>query len=150
MTQVEQLYSALYEAYLLLDDNERHFFIKFGMSGARYHALRHIQQSPGLSLRELSDYLLCTKGNTTRIVRSLETQGYLTRQVDQSDSRALCLHVTEKGQALLQQITSAYIEFKIACFGKLTTSEQDALLQNLASLSEHLRTILEMSLRQRR
>jgi DNA-binding MarR family transcriptional regulator len=142
MIPVEQLYSAFYEAYLLLDDNERHFFNRYEMSSARYHALLHIQQSPGLSLRELSDYLLCTKGNTTRIVKSLELQGYLTRQVDQTDSRALCLHVTAKGQALLQQVTSAYHEFKSSCFGKLMPAEQDVLMQNLSSLSSHLRANL--------
>jgi DNA-binding MarR family transcriptional regulator len=142
MIQVEQLYSAFYEAYLLLDDNERHFFNRYEMSSARYHALLFIQQSPGLSLRELSDHLLCTKGNTTRIVKGLELQGYLTRQVDQSDSRALCLHVTAKGQAILQQMTKAYGEFKLSCFGKLTPGEQDVLQQHLLVLSSHLRANL--------
>jgi hypothetical protein len=42
----------------------------------------------------------------------------------------------------LQQITTAYGEFKRSCFGKLTTSEQEALQQNLSLFSNHLRARL--------
>lgn len=142
MAPVEQLYSSFLEIYILLDDNERHFFGRYSLSSARYHALLHISDAPGLSLRELSDFLLCTKGNTTRIVKSLESHGYLTRHVDQEDSRALCLYLTEKGQALLEQVRLAYREFKAACFGNLTPAEQEVLSRIFAQQKRHLRARL--------
>jgi DNA-binding MarR family transcriptional regulator len=142
MAEPEQLYDAFYEAYLLLDDNQRRFFRPYELSSARYHALLRIQQVPGVSLSELSKYLLCTKGNTTRIVRALEEKGYLTRQVDQTDSRALCLHVTETGEALLQQVTAAYHEFKSSGFGRLPLTDREALRQGLSALSGNLRNML--------
>ncbi|MFZ6030405.1 MAG: MarR family winged helix-turn-helix transcriptional regulator [Chloroflexota bacterium] len=142
MTPIEQLYASFLEVYILLDDNERHFFGRYGLSSARYHALLHISEAPGLSLRELSDFLLCTKGNTTRIVKSMEAHGLLTRQVDQDDSRALCLYLTEKGHALLEEVRLAYREFKAACFGNLTPSEQEVLSRIFAQQKRHLRARL--------
>ena len=143
MSQVEELYTLFLETYLLLDDNERHFFDQYDLSSARYHALWHIQKSPGLSLRELSSLLLCTKGNTTRIVKSLEAEGYLTRQVDQDDNRVLCLNLTAKGQTLLGEVAQAYQEFRQACFGKLSFDEQGSFRFNLLRLNEYLRARLQ-------
>ena len=143
MSDTEGLYTLFLETFLILDDNERHFFSKYDLSSARYHALWHVQRKPGLSLRELSDLLICTKGNTTRIVKILEARSYLTRQVDAQDNRVLCLYLTEKGQQLLEVVSEAYRAFKHACYGHLSPGEQITLQQDLHSLKDHLRDQLQ-------
>lgn len=138
MAQIERTHALFIEAYLLWDDVERRFFSQYELSSTRYHALLHVVQEPGLSLRQLSDFLLCTKGNTTRIVRGLESQGYLERKTDLRDGRALHLYTTPEGAQLLETIQVSYQDFKDQCYAGLNPVQQEAFSSLLSQWNTHL------------
>ncbi len=132
------LYSYLAETNLLLQDGDRRFFQRFALSQARYYVLLHVQQDPGISLTELSRRLLCTKGNTTRILASLEADGLLYRSVDQQDQRAYRLEISAQGQALFDQVKSAYDRFNQERFAILADHQKLLLLEQIQLLNADL------------
>jgi DNA-binding MarR family transcriptional regulator len=136
MNKAESAYRSLVRSQMLLGDSDDRFFEQFRVRKTRYYALFHIHQITGISLSELSKHLLCTKGNTTRIVRSLEQDGYLTRRPDPDDSRGQCLALTDKGKKMLTSATEAYLAHKIALFACLTGEQIDTLIQTLETLSQ--------------
>ncbi len=142
MSQADDLYTALMKAQILLEDGTNLLLQKYNLSVTRYYALVHLNEHPGLSQNELSERLLCTKGNTTRIVKGLENDGYITREVDQEDNRALKLHLTAAGQELVARASLAYHEFNELRFSHLTSTERDALQQNLGRLNNILEPML--------
>ncbi len=142
MTQASDLYSILIKTHMLLDDSDTYLLQQYNLGNTRYYALLHLRETPGLTQNELSDRLLCTKGNTTRIVKTLERDGYLTRQVDAADNRALRLYLTAAGAALLQQAHVAYEELNELRFACLDAMECANLQHNLEALNAHLETLL--------
>lgn len=132
------LYSYLAETNLLLQDGDRRFFQRFALSQARYYVLLHVQQDPGISLTELSRRLLCTKGNTTRILASLAADGLLYRSVDQQDQRAYRLEISAQGQALFDQVKSAYDRFNQERFAILADHQKLLLLEQIQLLNADL------------
>ncbi|HDQ34704.1 MAG TPA: MarR family transcriptional regulator [Chloroflexi bacterium] len=139
MIEAQTLYSLVLESYLLLDSSDRDFFQQYGLSSTRYYILVHVAQNAGLSLSELSELLFCTKGNTTRIIKSMEADGYITREVDAHDNRLLCHYLTPAGTALLAEVSTAYNIFNQARFAGLSLSQRGTLQQNLQALNSHLR-----------
>ncbi|MHB8134858.1 MAG: MarR family winged helix-turn-helix transcriptional regulator [Anaerolineaceae bacterium] len=138
-----QLYDLFIKTYLLLSDGDRRFFLRYQLSQARYYAMIHIQNEPGISLTELSKRLLCTKGNTTRILNSLEQDGLLIRQLDAYDKRVYLLKLSENGHIKLNQVKSEYQKLNEDRFNSFSPEE----LKRMAKLIEILDKDLEGQLK---
>lgn len=138
MKEADELYVQLIKCNLLLADGDRQFFSQYNLTPARFYAMKHIQADSGLSLSELSNRLLCTKGNATRILRAMEKDGLLTRNADLADQRAYRLELTERGERLFQEVFSTYQQFNNMRFGindlhslKTLSGELEKINQNL-------------------
>ena len=83
----------------------------------------------------MSELLLCTKGNTTRIIKGLEQDGYLSREVDKEDNRAQRLALTENGQKLLDTASAAYLSYRQTLFACLSNEQKKSLIENLKVLN---------------
>ena len=142
MEIASNLYDVLMENYLLLIESDRQFFARFKLSQVRYFALLHIAQHPTISLTELSKRLICTKGNTTRIIQSMVNDGFLTRTKDQTDQRALQLELTTSGWDLFHQVQQ---EFEILNQQRFKGMTVDA--PELIQILSVLKTDLERSLK---
>ena len=142
MSRAEKIYSALVRSHMLLSESDDRFFEQYHLGKTRYYALLHIDQQPGISLSELSKRLLCTKGNTTRIVRGLEQDGYVARQPDPQDNRAQRLLLTAQGQKLFENARLAYQNHKQALFACLETDAANSLIENLETLNRNCIAIL--------
>jgi DNA-binding MarR family transcriptional regulator len=130
MKTSSQIYDILMENYLLLAESDRQFFARFHLSQVRYFALLHISQYPEISLTELSKKLLCTKGNTTRIIQGMVTDGFLTVTKDQDDKRAMKLKLTEKGMDVYQQVRREFDEFNQHRFAGVRANSEQLLALN--------------------
>jgi len=144
MSQGDDLYYLFAKAQLLLDDGDNRFFQQYALGRTRYYVLLHVSQTPQLSQNELSQRLLCTKGNTARIVKRMEQEGLLCRDVDAQDARTRNLRVTARGAALLAEVRAAYSALNEQRFGCLNGLEKGSLAQNLATLSTHLEELLSV------
>jgi DNA-binding MarR family transcriptional regulator len=142
MKTSSQIYDVLMENYLLLVESDRQFFARFHLSQVRYFAILHISQNPEISLTELSKKLLCTKGNTTRIIQGMVTDDLLTVTKDQDDQRAMKLNLTEKGKHLLQLVKREFDEFNQTRFTGVGANPEQ-----LIELNTNLKARLENNLK---
>ena len=143
MDEAYYLYSLLKESFLLLDFGDRRLFERFGLTVPRYYALYHIAMSPGTSPSNLSNLMFCDKSNISRLLQSLEAEGYVERQAHEVDRRVQRLYLTESGAALQIRVAlehDAYIEHRLH---GLVRGERDQLVASLecvnCSLTEDLR-----------
>lgn len=142
MSEVEQLYTLLKEAFFLLEDGDRRLFGRYDLSSPRFYALSHIAATPGVSLSQLSDYMFCDKSNVTRIIRGLEQEGYLQRQPHETDGRSLRLYLTEKGTAVYQAVATAHHDSIQRRLHLLNQPERQQLETQLTTLNSALRALL--------
>lgn len=139
--QPDPLYSALVKTIFLVDDVNQRFFAHYDLSTTRFFALVHIADDPGLSMSTLSERLLCTKGNTTRVIRSLEEAGLIDRHEHDQDSRAFRLFITPQGEALLDELVPAYEDFSRQRFADFSETQKRAFLAYLELLNTHLESL---------
>jgi len=142
MTIYEEINTTLVTTQLLINDSDEHFFEKFNLGTTRYYTLVHLEQSPGLTLSELSQRLLCTKGNLTRILRSMEQAGLLERHIDAQDGRVVHLSLTAQGMDLLTSAQKAYQGFLQQRYSGLELYEIDSLQRICSRLNRQLESNL--------
>lgn len=138
----EDVNTTLLTSQLLMNDSDERFFEQFKLGTTRYYTLVHLEQTPGQTLSELSQRLFCTKGNMTRILKSMEEAGLLERQTDSKDARAIRHFLTPSGTALLASVRAAYHEFLDQRYAGLELYEIDSLQRILTRFNRRLRASL--------
>ncbi len=142
MNELEEVNAILTATQLLMNDSDERFFDRFGLGITRYYTLVHLDQSPNLTLSELSQRLLCTKGNMTRILKSMEAEGLLQRRADSMDGRAVRHMLTESGKALLNNVRGEYHAHLEQRFSGLELYEIDSLERILTRFNRRLEAML--------
>ena len=142
MSDSEQLYNLIKEAFLLLDDGDQKLVGQFNLSVRRYYTLFWIGQEPGISFSELSQDMLVDKSSVTRIIKALEKDGYVVREAHETDGRSNRLFLTDAGKALQEQATSAHQESVEHRFDVVSQADQTDLITLLQVLNRQLRVAL--------
>ena len=108
-TEKMEFYKSLKAIFLHIDNAEKAFLNQFKLSVPRFYTLYHIYNHPGINYIDLTDLLLCTKSNTTRIVRSLQKEGLIDRKNHPDDGRSFQLFLTDAGKDLYERIYPQYL-----------------------------------------
>jgi len=143
MDGTEQLYGLLKETFLLLDFGDRRLLARFDLTVARYYALYHLAEAPGISLSQLSSRMFCDKSNMTRITKGLEADGYVQRCAHEHDGRVQRLYVTDAGLARVAEVTAAHRVFNEARLSCFNAQQQQTLLLHVAQLRNQLQAGLQ-------
>lgn len=83
---------------------------------------------------ELGDDLAVTRANISGLLRGLEQNGMIRRQMDTSDRRRVWVHLTPKGVETLQKAWPIYEEAIAGQLQVLTAEEKHLLLSVLRKL----------------
>ena len=142
MNTKEQLYNLIKETFILLDDGDRRLFNAYNLTPPRFYVLFHLSEEPGISSSDLSQKLLCDKSNVTRIVKGLESAGYLERQPHETDGRTLRLYLTPHGENVYTKVRSAHQTYNAARLDKIDENTQGTLIENLIKLHHALQDTL--------
>jgi len=86
--------------------------------------------------------MFCDKSNATRIVKGLESEGYVQRVPHESDGRTYRLYLTEDGEEIREKVVTIHREFNKKRLSSLNTNEQDNLVDMLTTLNEQLQDSL--------
>ena len=135
------LYNTLKEIYFSLDNGDRRLLEGYKLSVPRFYLLKHIADHPGISLTRLSGLMLTDKSNITRLIKSVEAEGLVSRQQHASDGRALSLRLTEAGHRLLADAFEAHTNFTQARFAPLQ-EHANGLLAELQEVKQVLESQL--------
>ena len=80
---------------------------EFGTTLPRFDVLSALERHPeGLTMGQISDYIMVSNGNVTAVVNRLLDDGWLLRTTDKSDRRVATVRLTRKGrQTFLRMAT---------------------------------------------
>ena len=128
-----ELYESLKSIFLHIDNHEKAFLSRYGLNVPRFYVLMHVENNPGINYILLSDLLLCTKSNTTRIVRGMQKDGLITREVDPDDRRSYRLTLSKAGRDLFDRV---YPDYKMQVDGLMSRLDKAKLEDYLKASSE--------------
>lgn len=132
----------IHDVYVWMVANDELVLKPFDLTALQYRALELIDELDRPNLMTLSDAMITSKSTVTRIIDYLEHSGWARRESDRSDRRNFRLHLTEEGQAHLQQARSAFQSSLHERFATLTAQAQQGLIHALSALREHFLTVL--------
>jgi len=84
---------------------------------------------------ELGNDLAVTRANISGLLRRLEKNGMIYREIDTSDRRRILVHLTPKGVETLQKAWPIYEKTIAERFQSLSAEEKNVLLSILRKLS---------------
>jgi len=111
-----------------------------GVTRAQWRALAWLGREPGLRQVELADHLDVEPITLCRIVDRLEESGLVERRRDPDDRRAWRLHLTAKGEPLLEQLRALAAVMAQEAFDGVSPQTIDLLRSALARVRDNLST----------
>ena len=119
-----------------LENRVRQFLqSKFQTSIARFDLMAQLERTPeGLSMNELSQRLMVTRGNITGITDGLESENLVAREVDSTDRRVFRVKLTVEGQRQFARMAREHERYIIDLFGGMSTKNKRQLMELLGEL----------------
>lgn len=116
--------------YNVLSNKMESYFAPFGFSIGKFNtlvAIRHHGGESGIKQVEVSDHLIVTPSNMTKMIDKLSKEGFVTRSALEGDRRVKILKITSKGEKVLDKIWPGYLEVLQAVTSELSQSKQKEL-----------------------
>jgi DNA-binding MarR family transcriptional regulator len=102
-----------------------------GLRPVEFSMLSLIYHNPGVTSRRLSEALAIQPPNLVGKVANLLEKGWVTRQIDSQDKRALVLTITAEGKAVIEKAELLATELETAASPQLTREERESLIDLL-------------------
>jgi MarR family transcriptional regulator, 2-MHQ and catechol-resistance regulon repressor len=129
MSDAMSIYHRIQQIYVLLDDGDRRALRASGLTPTQYNLLSRLRArvDEGVTMSELAQLLLCTKGNATRLVQRLAQQGLVEVGGDAGDQRLVRVSLTSQGADRLAQARQAHNQAVERRFGSLPPQARQQL-----------------------
>ncbi len=112
------------------------------MTLPRFELLSALDRVPeGLTMGELSRWLMVTKGNVTGIAERLSEDGLIRRQPTPTDRRSFVVTLTDKGKQAFAAMEMAYEKLLDTLFEEVTLDDSDVFAGILAKVKERVGTV---------
>lgn len=92
---------------------------RFGISIPEWRVVAHLSQAGTVSVREIHARVAMDKSKVSRAAARLEAAGYITKTADPKDGRLVALSLTEKGWAMVEEITPLARRFEAEFLARL-------------------------------
>lgn len=110
------------------------FLQPFCITVAQFDVLIQVMAHQPLSQQELAEYLSISGGGVSHMVKRLEKLGLIVRK---QDWKVKYISLTEKGQALLEEIIPLLSDFQTSMFDILDEQELQQLYKTMRKLHQH-------------
>ncbi|MDY6847237.1 MAG: MarR family transcriptional regulator [Chloroflexota bacterium] len=127
---------------LHLDNGEKPLYSKFGLTASRFYVLKHVFNHPGINYIDLSELMLCTKGNTTRIIQGMLSDDLIYQSENPRDRRSFQLYLSKSGNQLFEEVRLEYQNYIKEVLSKLDEDQLDAFKILNRSIEKDLSNVI--------
>lgn len=142
--QALRLWLRLLTCSTLLEERMRHLLkTKFGTTLPRFDLMAALYRAEdsGLTMGELSRWLMVSNGNVTGVAERLEKEGLIAREAAPHDRRTQIVTLTTAGRAAFETWAGEHERWISRLLGNLSPQEMDQMMMLLAkakaSIVEH-------------
>ena len=106
----------------------------YGLKPVDFSVLSLLAHNPGATSRQLCAKLDILPPNFVNIVAAMDRRGLIERKPHPFDGRAVGLHLTPAGEALVKEAERAVIELEAEASSKLSARERETLIRLLQKI----------------
>lgn len=135
----EQIIYTMALLYNVINAELSRFLKEYDLSIGKWNilmAVKHHGGTNGIRQVEISQHLIVTPSNMTKMLDKLETEGMVRREALKGDRRVNIVRITRKGSQLLDRIWPHYVDRLGAATGELKRDQQRQLAGLLMSWFE--------------
>jgi MarR family 2-MHQ and catechol resistance regulon transcriptional repressor len=110
----------------------------FGLTPAQFDIIATLGNAASMTLGELGQKTLITKGTLTGVIDRLTAKGLVKRSVKIEDRRSTIVGLTERGAREFERIFPPHVKFCKRPFYEYSDADFAALERELAKLKSHL------------
>jgi len=107
------------------------------LGGGSLHFLLILSRKNGLTQQDLTHMLHMDKANTARTVKKLIKNGYVQKQKDPEDHRAVRIFLTDKGEKLLPRIQKVLTHWSEILFRGLNPDEKQEASRLIKKMADN-------------
>ena len=114
--------------------------VQFGVTLPQFDVMAALERKPnGMTMTELSRFLMVSNGNVTGIIDRLVKDKLVTREPTAEDRRALIVRLTPRGLKDFTAMAKAHQGWVDTLLSDFDASETDVLIRHLDGLSGRIR-----------
>ena len=117
----------LVKAYQAFSTYSEVFVRQYDLTPAQFDVIATLGNTTGLSMGDIGEKTLITKGTLTGVVDRLEKKGLIERKVPPENRRSIVVKLTPDGEKMFEQIFPAHIADMKQHFEVLNPSELELL-----------------------
>lgn len=124
---------------------ETRFQKNFKQSMSRFDVLSQLDRGDPewLPMGQLARQLIASKGNITRLVDRMISEGLIDRRPNPEDRRIIQVGLTDKGRALFQEMAIAHAEWAKSLLGNLDLEHSKKMLEMLTHVNKAFKASVE-------
>ncbi len=129
-------------AFLTLKRYRQKEVLPYGITLKQFYVLQQLKKEGVLNPSEIAEMLFCDRPTATVVIKNMEKQGWVKRELDPDDSRRIRVTLKPAGQAKMKEIVRKLADSKKESFEPLscfTNREKDQFTKLLAKLNLHLK-----------
>lgn len=111
---------------------------QFDLTPAQFDVIATLGNTTGMSMGELGEKTLITKGTLTGVIDRLEQKQLVCREVPPDNRRSVIVRLTPQGKERFEQVFPVHITYLKTYFEKLEPSELELLRVLLGRLRQVL------------
>ncbi len=133
---------AIGKAFLTLKHFRQKEILPYGITLKQFYVLRQLKKEGVLNPSEIAEMLYSDRPTATVVIKNMEKQGWVKRELDPDDSRRIRVTLKPAGQTKMREIARKLIDSKKESFDPLscfTSREKEQFTKLLAKLNLHLK-----------
>ncbi len=100
---------------------------QFDLTPAQFDVIATLGNTTGMSMGDIGEKTLITKGTLTGVVDRLVKKSLVAREIPEDNRRSVIVHLTAQGQEVFECAFPAHITYLKEVFEKLDASELELL-----------------------
>ncbi len=121
-------------AWLIVSNLFAERMAPYGLKQIDFSVLSLLAHNPGATSRQLCSTLDILPPNLVSLVATLDSRGLIERRPHPHDGRAVGLHLTSDGEALIREAEQAVVQLEADASAKLTVRERETLIKLLQKI----------------
>jgi DNA-binding MarR family transcriptional regulator len=121
-------------AWLIVSNLFAERMAPYGLKQIDFSVLSLLAHNPGATSRQLCSTLDILPPNLVSLVATLDSRGLIERRPHPHDGRAVGLHLTSDGEALIREAEQAVVQLEADASAKLSVRERETLIKLLQKI----------------
>ena len=110
----------------------------FNMGSGQCIVLAALYDKNGTNLKQISDYLKIDKSTITKAVQKLESEGYIRREIDETDKRSYKIFLNQKAMKIEAELFEVIRKWEDMLMFGISENERVIILELLDKMAENV------------